>query len=778
MLIIIYMYIFTLSTDIIMSTDPFLETSIPNKPEQPQSPQPDGEKTTATQEKAVDGEKKTTRRVKKGKTIKASQFFVWCIIFLVIFLLVVSWILFYLSANYAGTSQALNISTKELKWYLQIFAWMILLPWVIIAFGLWIISFVRLLSGRGWRWRNVVWMIVWFFLLLTWSAFWFVSYSQINKIPDLKSVKANGALTAFYAKYSPDQSSNSRIGYDYIPLGWWAKLVWPALIRFSFNKDYIADSVKWSRIAFGDIREYVFSCGNDEERIINATTAHSWSSDSSLIELECFYDKKWSFSPSLKYRTGDSSVDGYEWTFNIAAVVDFMLPDGRAETVSNKIDLWDAPMKVKVNTDNVATAFNVSNKTLQISQYGDGNFDDISGDKTFEYEDAGAYHIAVLLPWDGGIPFTIPLNVRWGASDSCEIRASVSWSSQKVSLDVPFEDEYDGYKIEIINRATDKVVEKFTNEIPSAFSLDSGSYIARLEYVDAFNDKDRCSSDTIKILWELSVQYSADVLYKDDRRPSSIEVDDGKIVLDSYPAIVYIDVETPNTTVYVDGEEEYIDDGVVEVKIRNSRPIEVEFESSRGSDNIEEILKIVSNGPWFEVQLQASPTKWFEPLDVKLDASKIIPIDIAEDVISYERDFGDGEVIEWAGDAIVNHTYWFGKDGIYKPTVTVKTLDGREATASVNIGVKKSARTIALRSPTHPLQSAKVWQTVRLVVEWDGKVDNVKWDFGNGEEWESDGRSWMQATVVYSKPWTYLIDAKVKFDGSTSVRKTLKMEVR
>jgi hypothetical protein len=177
-------------------------------------------------------------------------------------------------------------------------------------------------------------------------------------------------------------------------------------------------------------------------------------------------------------------------------------------------------------------------------------------------------------------------------------------------------------------------------------------------------------------------------------------------------------------------------------------------------------------------------TSWYEPLTVQLDASSSRITDSKDEITYFTWDFWDGQTQQKVSKWVVAHQYSFdykNNNWIFTPKVTIYTKKGRSVTvnASDSIVVKKQIVKLEIYSSTHPLQEARVDESVNLALDFSGLPSKIVWDFWDGEQTiECEWRTCSEVTRAWKKSGTYLIKVHVDFEDEQSVDQTMQFKIR
>ena len=108
----------------------------------------------------------------------------------------------------------------------------------------------------------------------------------------------------------------------------------------------------------------------------------------------------------------------------------------------------------------------------------------------------------------------------------------------------------------------------------------------------------------------------------------------------------------------------------------------------------------------------------------------------------------------------------FGNREVADQTMKFKILDENQ------VGI------LEIYSPSHPLQVAKLGDSVQLSLKSSWTLKKIVWNFWDWTQTtECSGRSCLEVTRSWTKAWTYLIKVYAEFDDHESVEQTMQLKI-
>ena len=195
-------------------------------------------------------------------------------------------------------------------------------------------------------------------------------------------------------------------------------------------------------------------------------------------------------------------------------------------------------------------------------------------------------------------------------------------------------------------------------------------------------------------------------------------------------------------------------------------------------------LHLVVERPDIVGNLTLTPDMGYEPLTVILDASKTTLNIPGDEIVYFSWDFGDGSEGKMnLTNGVISHTYRYDgarENGEFTPKVTVQTRKGLISTftASQSILVKKQLVQVAISSPSHPTQIAKVGDIVNFFAEFNGLPDTIRRDFGDrSDPVQCKGRSCVETTHMYALPGNYIVTILLEFSDMQTVESIIELKI-
>ncbi|MDP2669653.1 MAG: hypothetical protein Q8O99_01215 [bacterium] len=233
-----------------------------------------------------------------------------------------------------------------------------------------------------------------------------------------------------------------------------------------------------------------------------------------------------------------------------------------------------------------------------------------------------------------------------------------------------------------------------------------------------------------------------------------------------------------------DGKQIFEDrPSVFEVPIGTLGTKELKFVviTEQGNTSEQPYEVVISRVP-VKAMIEANPVVGEDPLEVTLDASISPLYDEKDEIVYFNRDFGDGESKSNISQGKLVHTYRFDPEkdnGQYYPSVTVKTRLGYTDTYRMTspIVVKKQQKTATIQVESHPTQQVRVGETVLFRVATDGQVEHIDRNFGNDKVLGCDDRSCASTSTTYTTPGEYTIVSEIQYTNDVPVTARVKIKV-
>ena len=761
--------------------------------------------------------------IKKWSTrnLSVKTIFLWCAAIIFLFVLWL-WVLSYYLASHPdslGGFSALGIGADTAKSILSLLSVAVMM--VILLLGVVILivntyrSFTVKNKPKGWYYA---WILFWLTIIWIALAAGTTLISMVSNI-DVQSIINPG-----------DVVKMSMLRYK--PISKWNEIVRQAEPHQIDGSFYVIAPVNVAASLFSaNYKEYVNTVFANANVMIEAVQLDCWNGqtlplngyDNINFVWECFYQKKWLYDISLLFLTRDGNNNQNVEKHPIKTISvdsEILVRWINTQLTSGTNELSVGPLPAEVEFDADAVFRDLKLWEYNISWYWE-NMDDISPDKMNEtvfrhtYNSSKVYYPKVRFhdvryldgnwwSWDW---YSFPLRVTPSTLPVCNVTVThedaldytlewtfLDWTDRSVS----------DYSFEVIDKFTSKVVDtipKGTSKYKTSFRFPGQwSYTVKMRFKTDYGEDGSCETDII-----LSEKASFNVVY-DFSASTATSNGYEKINIEGSGEVKTINIkEIPtNLKLKISSIEPKTKDTVVSVLVDGSPKVmgsDGSYSFDISDSNVHNIkIKAVDESRWLEYEETLEAKIWlddlvwklsiiwdtigFEPFTVTLDASASKLTDSSDQITYFTWDFGDGESQQKVSNWVVKHSYRFNyneNNGTFTPKVTVYTQKGRQVTVSAgsSIVVKKQLVKLDIYSTTHPLQEAKVGDSVGLALEFNGLPKKISWDFGDGEQpIECEGRTCSDVTKVWSEKWTYLIKVLVDFEDQQSVEQTYQFKIR
>ena len=750
--------------------------------------------------------------IKKGakRNVSIKELFIGCAIIIFFFVLWL-WVLsFYLANNpeNLGGFGALGITPAVAKSILSLLSVTVMM--VILLLGLVIVivntyrAFTVKNKPKGWYYS---WMFFW--LLIVWIALW-AGTSLISKVGaiDVESIaNPEDVIKMNMVRY--DSDINWGIKEDLHQIDGSFPLVAPMTISSSLLSanygEFVKAVVPWVRVV-----NISLDCWNGQVIPILGNGI-----DFSNF---CFYTKKGTYPISLllthiNWNNEQNTTTHLLKNLTIHSEIKF-------KAINNQIQVWNAeltagplPAEIEYDAEDVFQAFSLTSYNIEWDGDNDGTIDKLSETKyRHTYDTSKVYYPKIRFPdlkyLDGewGIWYSFPLRITQSWTPVCKIN-----TTQKQAQDYDIEGYFlDGTERSVVDHSfvikdklsNNKVIDQISEgEYAISYRFPGQwTYIVEMNFVTDDGQKWSCSQE-VKLSWkaEYAVQYEFSQQTATSNWYEKMNVDkinQEKIVaITEIPTklklkIQSIEPKTIDTKVSVmfDGQPKIhtaADEYLFDIRDSDSHSIQIKIvDAKRGLDYEENLTAKISLDDITGRLVLIWETSWYEPLTVQLDASSSRLTDPADEITYFTRDFWDGQVQQKVSKWVVSHQYNFdykNNNWIYNPKVTIFTKKWRSVTvnATDTIVVKKQIIKLEIYSTSHPLQEAKVGDSVDLSLDFSWLPTKIVWDFWDGSQTTECGwRSCSDVTRSWKKSWTYLVKVYVEFEDDQSVEQTMEFRIR
>ncbi len=726
---------------------------------------------------------------KQGSQIWFGSLLIGCgMIFILIFGLG-GFVLYYLVSNPDQLNGIMDIVTA--KTLLTLFTSVFFGILFFAGFGMLILNGYRLSTVKEWSkiWY-VFWLIIGIFVLGTAIAWWTMAISTIQQI-DTNAWANSSALVI------PSLINGSRK----TPVTPNTLLIAPVGISYEINPSMLQTAL-WAQIPLASVQSLSLDCGN--EQIL-------WPSSSTAIPGYCLYADKGTYQLSLNITYTDP-VSRQQKTQSYPAGSIPVVSVVSVSTTSEKPAMNDAkteiiisrPMRVTFDAQKVVTDLWLTDNIISRDLDGDGTQDAQNNLRpSFQYNESKLYTVTYTL-WNSRQIFSFPLRINQSDIPTCSITGSLgddneyNFTAILNGASIVAKD----YRRDVIDADTNSIIESIKKRTGNlTYQFKPGSYIVKNTFLNEDNKEGFCESEVITV-WSSAIDAQTQISYKTPKMNEYKNISNtwdtilsgGNIVVSSLP--VYIKLQL--TKIIPSNQD-------VSIKVLyNTKPIletrewlyEFTIEDPKnqsvqlilrdkitGKESIKTINIINQQAKVLGKLIVTPNSAGTDPFEVSLDASTTTLTDKTDEIVTFTRDFGDGEISKNINQGKVTHIYRFdpaNESWEYNPTVTIKTKKGISQTIwlDVPIIVKRATRTISIKTDSHPGQVASIGERIQLRLEANGLINGISRDFGDGRDpLECAGRECIDSTVIFEKSWDYTIRGTIKYEDHPPVTTSLKMKI-
>ena len=783
-----------------VATDPFEkldETTQTSKPKKIVSKAKSASSKTSSstkKRKRRTTKKKSTRtrtQVKQWSKVSTKWFFVWCGVFLLIFMmLMLGWVFWVI--NSPSMLESLGMDIGQVKTLLYLFS-SLFFGIITIALLFWLfLSIYRVATKRGNKLRYVIWLVA-AFVLLIWVVIWWVY--AINRISELSSGKVvtdNPVLVYIETKDGP----------IFVEEG--IKLIAPMSLRFGLNTTIFQRDIQRDIGQSSSVSSIELNCGNEQ------TLTLSPSGDA--FEWDCLYMTKdeYTMTMTVNYVTSDGQSQSKSYpagSFSPEAAIEIEPLDDEW-TYNDKKDeyiIGTAPVSVRFKSELLFSDLGLSDDNILWDFDADGKVD-FTNQASFQtsFDTSRLHKIAFQLPdlpgW-GDTRYQFELRVIESELASCTLdKENTRDSRWKISPRFDEDLQIGQYKYTIYDTLNETVIDTPKGDAKWWLSYnfpDGANYEISMIYLTKDGQKWSCKPIEIS-QWYAGNKAEFVVYHKHNEDDPYTELDttttdavrDGeKISTELIPSTFQIQVQrtvpdvSATVEAYFNGRQIFAENRVYEFDVNQEWSYDLEFvvTNDKGKSSTQTYPVLTSRNSVEALINVNGESVGEDPFEVELDASVSPLYDEDDEIVFFTRDFWDGELLQKVSQWKIIHTYRFDAEntrGEFYPSVTVFTRKWFEDSYQLPepIVVKRKQREVEIFLESHPTQQANVGDTVRMSVNTDGLIDSIKRDFGNNKVVSCEGRECSSTATVYTEPGTY--DIKVEVSYEDNIPAVQRMQVR
>ena len=710
----------------------------------------------------------------------------WCSVFFVVLVGILSWAFYYLINNpaqldYIGIS--VQVAQSLLQTFTTIFFGLIVFAW----FGLLITNIYRLFTVKNKS--KIAYIFGVFFgllLLIWWVSFGIILLDKISNIsPD--DISGN-MLVRGYATIKNGQQ---------IPI-WtnWFTMVAPIATVYQLNTTQFQNNII-PKLWNVDVKSVQLDCWNGDMLNIN--------NENSDFDGVCFFDKKGDYSPKLfvsytsKNTKEDLSTNIDLGKITIPAEIVIKNNAERLQKNKNELIAWKAPIKLSFDASDVFESLSLKWYKIARDFQWDGIWDkqDLSQYDEW-YNQEGVTNVFVQFPENSEYVYSFPIRIEQPEVPILKIETKQLDGNKYLISTEMISNEWiiSNYLFEIWDTSTNRQI---SSERTSKSSLTytfpgEWSYMIKVTYITDDEKKATIESDIIEIgKSDFNIYYSVQVKTTSNPTYRDVEIENDSIVIDELPALMRLNIKQIDPSingsvlsVLLDGNPLILSNNIAEFKIQENKQhnvlIHVENESKQMNTEKEIIIEVRRSS--IVPDLTITPdTVGNSPFSVKFDASTTTLNDDNDEIVYFNWDFGDGEIRRNTSTAVMSHVYIYDEKndiGEFYPKLTIKTKKWLEYEigSGTLILVKRPTTSVSIRVDSHPSQIANVWDQVKFVLDFDGMPQKIYRDFGDDRTYECEDRECNEIWHIYATKWTYNILAKVNFADKWLIQNNIKLIVQ
>ncbi len=729
-----------------------------------------------------------TNKVKRWSSISIKWFIIWCVWFFFLFLLITIWALYWVITN-PDTLSAVWLEVETVRNLLMIFA--VLFFWLLFFFSFFLLvsNLYKFFTVKLSKFKYIIWSLLWWIFLLVSLVFWTISIININDLTWEVEIATDNLVNWYLLKK-----------WWEIELIWERPLIAPSYFRFQVNEWVFIDSLPSEVWNVQNISSLEIDCDNWQ------TLEKSWNIfwDSWFFDWECLYTSQWDYDIELvvNYMSEwqDTSLSENVMSLSFDSEINISVNWWSYDMNQSRTEMLigQTPSNVRFDAWSLFTDLWLPEVNVDWDLTWDWEVDQSNtSNLVHTFRDARLNNVHFRLPDISDDYYLIALRTQESSVPSCNISYDPrSWNNYSIDVSAPASASPQTYDIEIVNLSEDLVEQEETSRDWS-FNVPLSeweNYIIYWSYETSDWEVWTCESEEFYSLVDsYEIDYSIylkrwselDYTQVDLNEDFELEIDviptDIRVVVDdidpdpdaSYDLSVLFDWETFLS--------EWDDSFEYEFRWEEwSYDIEIEVEDNRWNVVSENIDVIVEELPVIPI-LELSPDSWEEPLRVNLDASASRVTNPDDSIVYYSWDFWDWETISNSNQWQISHTYSFDSDRgdwEYDACVTVRTREWESEEICQKVFVQREQRSADINIPSHPTQSARVWDRVEFEVSTDWSIDSIQWDFWNWRTASWEWRSYATATTTYDEAWDYRIRVVVEYEDYPRVVGTVNLRIR
>jgi len=740
--------------------------------------------------------KPTTVKTGDKANFSLKKLWIGCGIF---FLLLAWW--FGLGINFLvdnpDSFASMGITTATAKSLLSIFAGIFFWVPLLVGLGLLISNIYKLITAKNQSKLKFLWGI-----LLSFVIFWIFGagigfvFGKINEIQVEEKFNANEMITPYIVG-----EGDKKIPYtSKIPL------IAPAQIAYQLQPNLI---MTFATKNIGEVRVegVTLHCGNTSS---TGTWEQVLNYGNNGFDGYCLYSKKGTYVARIDiYYTNLLTDERLVYpvalengTFNFISEVSLVSSaTNKPLTFENgEFLVWKAPAKITVDSSQIFKDFNLQDYKVERDFDGDGTIDRENVTFDYTFKRPKVYYPTFQFPELSNFVYSFPIRVEQWDIPICDIKL-INLEKTKYKIQTEFLNgsvsSIANYSYAVLDsKSKEKIYTNKDKTLDFFYTFpEIWNYYVMLDFVTVDGKEGSCESDPIQLQTEkltFEPKFTHRIVWNRDFSPLIITGE--QVNISTIPQEFHFEFESLSSSslsvekkVFFDNEALIDDEGIYRFKINDEEKHEfrIVVEDPEKKLKTEKTIRFIVKTPDLDCSsFTATPSQWFEPLKVTLDASKVKLKDPEDSAIYFSFDFGDGEKKENLSNGIMSHNYTYDykkENGEYKPTVTVRSRKGLTCvqTLPFPIIVKKEIAQVELTSPSHPTQIAKVGKTISFYADFNGYPETMTRNFGDGtEEYTCKGRNCTEITHEFQEKGSYAVRLTLDFEDNQPVQKVLNFKIQ
>ncbi|MCS6983396.1 MAG: PKD domain-containing protein [Candidatus Absconditabacterales bacterium] len=514
----------------------------------------------------------------------------------------------------------------------------------------------------------------------------------------------------------------------------------------------------------------------------------------------------------LNYNSRASGAPGQKkipFPVNVASEIILTTSQGSytVNEAQTEISFGKAPQRLFLDARNVFTDLALPSYRISWDTTNDGeyNIKDLSSIVT-RFNEPGTQTVRYTIPDIGDFVYPLTFKIEQSDVPICQVKLeNIRGVTYNIIADC---EEENGpvvkYDFAIINENTNTRVDLISSRRPQVkYDFPSrGNFLVRLSHSTQDGKIGFAESDTLDI-GDVDFTVSYDMFFReandrqwrgfDNTTDHVFSKTDQTITLQRIPVRLQMRIngiipvlQGTNVSVFLDNEPIIAsDDGLYAMTITNpnNQVLKVIITNQQAQAETTMEIPIIINQPKVIPALTVTPDYVGEsPFTVTFDASATSVTDPDDQIVFFSWDFGDGKINKNTSQGIIQHQYSYNDEeemGVFNPVVTIQTRKGltHEVHLDKPITVTKPTQRARINIDSHPSQSAFVGEDVTFSIRTDGVIDEILWDFDDGETLKLNGRQGVEVTHAFTRPGRFRIRAQVTYDNKTIASPTIVLVV-